>query len=195
MSLPRATTAMTTASDEREPEAWLLDVADMIGGVMEFWGFKRAMGRMWAMLYLSPQPLSAQDLQDRLSMSAGAVSMTMQELLKWGAVKKAWVPGDRRDYFSPETSIWKMVSRVFKDRELALIRSFIETLEGAQRAASQAQKGASAETKKRLRFAYDRISSLLALARIGDVFLGAILAGQKLDVTPIRKFVADDKGE
>jgi len=92
----------------------LLKVADAIGALMEFWGFKRAMGRMWAILYMNQEPLSAQDLGDTLTMSAGAVSMTLQELLKWGVVKKAWRPGERQGYYEPETDIWKMVSRVFR---------------------------------------------------------------------------------
>lgn len=108
------------ASDPAEAAA--LQVADAVGALMEFWGFKRAMGRMWTILYLSEEPLSAQTLGERLSMSAGAVSMTLQELQKWGAVRKTWRPGERRDYYEPETSIWKMVSRVFRQRELLQIR-------------------------------------------------------------------------
>ena len=32
-------------------------VSDVVGRLIEFWGFKRNMGRIWAVLYLSPEPL------------------------------------------------------------------------------------------------------------------------------------------
>ncbi len=48
--------------------------------------------------------------------------MLLAELLQWGAVKKAWVVGERREHYEAETSIWKMVSRVFRERELNWIK-------------------------------------------------------------------------
>ena len=69
-------------------------VSDAVGRLMEFWGFKRNMGRIWSVLYLSPEPLSAEDLRQALRLSSGAVSMTLSELARWGVVKKVWVAGD-----------------------------------------------------------------------------------------------------
>lgn len=167
----------------------LLRVADAIGGLMEFWGFKRAMGRMWTILFLSPEPMTAKELGQRLGMSAGAVSMTVSELAKWGVVKKTWRPGDRRDYIEPETSIWKMVSRVFRERELLQIRAAIDAFEGTLGAVSRIPKTATAEDKKHLRFVTDRIQSLLGLARVGESLLSAVLEGKRIDTTPIRDFI------
>jgi DNA-binding transcriptional regulator GbsR (MarR family) len=161
-------------------------VVDAIGGLIEFWGFKRAMGRMWAILYLTPQPLSAQDLGERLAMSAGAVSMTLAELTKWGVVKKSWVPGDRRDYYEPETSIWKMVSRVFRERELMQIRAAIEIFQETLTELGKARGGA--DERRRAKFIVERIESLLRLARLGEALLAAVLDGEKIDVSPLRTF-------
>src|SRR3954463_16350664 len=115
-----------------------LEVADTIGRLMEFWGFKRPMGRMWTLLYLSPSPLGAAELGEQLKMSAGAVSMTLNELLKWGAVKKSWRPGERRDFYEAETSIGKLVQRVLRERELELVRQFSEALSNAELALPRA---------------------------------------------------------
>ena len=38
--------------------------------------------------------------------------MTLTELQEWGAVKKAWVVGERKEHYEAETNIWKPVSRV-----------------------------------------------------------------------------------
>jgi DNA-binding transcriptional regulator GbsR (MarR family) len=71
-------------------------VSDVIGRLIEFWGFKRNMGRVWAVLYLSPEPLSAEDLRHALQLSSGAVSMTLSELSRWGVVRRVWIQGERK---------------------------------------------------------------------------------------------------
>ncbi len=99
---------------------------------MEFWGFKRPMGRIWTLLYLSPQPLGAAEIGEELRMSAGAVSMALSELVKWGAVRKTWRPGERRDYYEAETGIGRLVQRVLRERELVLVQKFGEALDAAE---------------------------------------------------------------
>src|SRR4029079_12519256 len=119
-------------SKERVDPA-VLKVADAVGALIEGWGFKRNMGRMWAVLYLEDHPLSAAELGQRLGLSTGAVSMLLAELIQWGIVKKTWVVGERREHYEAETSIWKMVSRVFRERELNWIKTASEAFEVAGR--------------------------------------------------------------
>ena len=121
---------MTAARDDLET---VLKVADAVGALIESWGFKRNMGRLWTVLYLEDHPLSAHELVERLGLSTGAVSMLLTEMQQWGAVKKAWVVGERREHYEAETSIWKMVSRVLRDRELHWVRSALESFEEADR--------------------------------------------------------------
>lgn len=162
-----------------------LEVADTIGRLMEFWGFKRPMGRVWTLLYLSPEPLGAAEIGEQLRMSAGAVSMTLSELVKWGAVKKTWRPGERRDFYEPETSIGKLVQRVLRERELSLVRGFAEALESAER-------DLSADTRDaRLEFKRERIRELRRLAKLGETLLTALVAGKTVDPTPFLKVYED----
>jgi HTH-type transcriptional regulator, glycine betaine synthesis regulator len=175
---------MPTADDDiRAAE---LRVAEVIGGLMEFWGFKAVMGRLWTILYLSPEPLPAAELGDRLQASAGAVSMGLNDLQKWGVVKKAWRPGERRDFYEPETSIWKMVTRVFRERELAFVRAAIEAFETTRKQLAKARATADAETKKRIKFIENRLSSLLTLSRIGEGLLLMLSSGQPVDPQPMK---------
>src|SRR4051812_8297201 len=102
-------------------EELLHEVADAVGALMEFWGFKRVMGRVWTLLYLEGEALAAPDICERLEISAGAASMTLGELEHWGVVVRTRRPGDRREYFEAETDVWKMVSRVLRERELQQI--------------------------------------------------------------------------
>ncbi len=163
-----------------------LRVADTVGALMEFWGFKRAMGRAWTLLYLSPDPLGAADVAERLQMSAGAVSMTLAELLKWGTIRKAWRPGERRDYFEAETSIWKMVTRVLREREMGLVRDTAEALTAAEAALSAAARSGDRELKRRATFMRERVMRLSQLTRLGETLLSAIVAGEPIDTAPLR---------
>ena len=164
-------------------------VADSIGSLMELWGFKRIMGRTWALLYLSEQPLSAAELEEALQVSPGSVSMTVSELLKWGVVKKTWVPGDRRDFYQPETSIWKMVTRVIRERELVHVRETIEQLGGALRQLSAlVSAGADAELdelRARVQALSSRIEALRNLSSLGQLLIEQLLSGHPVDPTPL----------
>jgi len=157
-----------------------LEVADTVGRLMEFWGFKRPMGRMWTLLYLSPQPLGAAEIGAELKMSAGAVSMALGELVKWGAVKKSWRPGERRDFYEAETSIGKLVQRVLRERELTLVREFAEAL---GRAEAELPAAGTAEPES-LTFKRDRLQHLRALSQMGEGLLRALVSGHAIDPTP-----------
>jgi DNA-binding transcriptional regulator GbsR (MarR family) len=158
-----------------------LEVADSVGRLMEFWGFKRPMGRIWTLLYLAPEALGAAEIGEALRMSAGAVSMAMGELVKWGAVKKSWRPGERRDFYEAETSIGRLLQRVLRERELSMVRGFGEALEAAQRALPPEKKPGAGTFKR------ERLGELRRLARLGETLLTALVAGKTVDPTPILK--------
>jgi DNA-binding transcriptional regulator GbsR (MarR family) len=174
---------MPTDDDIRTTE---LRVAEVIGGLMEFWGFKAIMGRLWAILYLSPEPLSASELCERLQISTGAASMALADLQKWGVVKKAWRPGERRDFYEPEISIWKMVTRVFRERELGYVRTVIESFEELRKLLTRLRANATVEEKRRLKFMDTRLAALLTLSRIGEGLLTMLTSGQPVDPQPIK---------
>lgn len=156
----------------------VLRVADAVGALIEAWGFKRNMGRMWAVLYLEDHALTAADLGDRLGLSTGSVSMLLAELVQWGAVKKAWVVGDRKDYYEAETSIWKMVSRVFRERELRWVETALGEFEAASTAAPV--------DDERSKLIAARIAGLAQLAQVGAHLLKSILEGEAVDNLPLK---------
>ena len=163
-----------------------LEVADTVGRLMEFWGFKRPMGRIWALLYLSPEPLGAAEIGEQLRMSTGAVSMALSELSKWGAVKKTWRPGERRDYYEAETSIGRLVQKVLRERELQLVQEFAEVLAATDRKLSDSEPSQQAEVA----FKRQRLRELEALAKLGESLLSALVSGRSIDPAPLLR-VAD----
>lgn len=181
-----------------EPAQAELCVAEMVGKLMHFWGFKRPMGRLWTVLYLSPVPLSASELCLRLGMSAGGVSMALSSLEKWGCVHRAWVPGQRRDFFSAEDDIWKMVQRVLAQRERLLVSEFADALEDALSALESAQPQAPdadpswktrtskpGDEHEELGYKRRRLTKLLELTATGQTLLSALVAGNAVDPTSL----------
>lgn len=166
-------------------------VSDVVGRLIEFWGFKRNMGRVWTLLYLSPEPLSADDLRRLLGLSTGAVSMTLSELARWGVVRKIWVQGERRDFYTAEVQLWRMISRVWSEREKIEVESAIEAFEGALKELETMRRGASldAATRARIDLQRERIGQLLELARLGKKLLDALLSTAKVDAEPLVRFL------
>ena len=169
--------------DDPQARAVLL-VADAIGELMGFWNFKPSMGRVWSALYLSPVPLSADEIGHRTDLSAGSVSMTIQDLLGWGVIRRAWVPGDRRRHYEAETDILSMVTRVFRQRELRWIDSVVEKLQAAQALLGEA--GAQPAATTDLRFLRTRIANLLMLARAGRRVVEHFTQAGTLDLRSLR---------
>ena len=173
------------ASDEEELWESEVLVSDSIGRLIEFWGFKRNMGRLWAILYLSDRPLSAPEIQERLQLSSGAVSMTLNELTRWGVVKKVWLQGERRDHYAAEGNFWKMISRVFNERERVEVLDAIDIMEDAIRFLND--KAKEPGERARAQFQEERIRELLDLARLGKQLLDALIKDAKVDGSPLMK--------
>lgn len=95
--------------------------AEIIGDLVEQWGFNRQLGRVWCLLFLKPKPQSPSDIQEALSLSAGSVSSALNELQMWGVVKRLRVSGDRNFYYEPELRIWKSISNVLRAREIRIL--------------------------------------------------------------------------
>jgi DNA-binding transcriptional regulator GbsR (MarR family) len=164
-------------------------VSDIVGRIIEFWGFKRNMGRVWAVLYLSHEPLTAQELRDLLRLSSGAVSMILSELSRWGVVRKVWIQGDRRDHFAAEVQLWRMISRVLSERERTEIVVFMETCEEALRFLETKVGGHDAKDRAKAQLQIERIKGLYDLAKLGKKLLDGLLSTAKLDAEPLTRFM------
>ena len=184
------------AKGEKQRTLWPTEaaVSDVVGRLIEFWGFKRNMGRVWTVLYLSPDPLSADELRQALALSSGAVSMTLTELARWGVVRKVWIHGERKDFYTAEVQLWRMISRVFNERErtevIAAIDAFEEALEKLDRTRKTTSDSA---TRVRAELQYERISQLLELAKLGRRLLDALVSTAKVDAEPLVRFLLGQK--
>ena len=81
------------------------------------WGINRTVGQIYALLFLSRDPLNAEDIVEALGVSRSNVSMGLKELQAWNLVRLQHKPGDRRDYFTTPDDIWQIVRTLVEERK------------------------------------------------------------------------------
>ena len=153
---------------------------------MELWGFRRQLGRIWAVLFLSERPLAAPALCERLQISTGLLSMSLSELRGWGVVRSVAVPGDRKEHFEAETNIWSLVRRVLAERERLAIDRALEAVETALRQVKGALSDVDPRVKSAARFRLQRLEQLAQLCRVGQNLLKVLLDSARVDIAPLK---------
>jgi len=81
------------------------------------WGVNRTVAQVHALLYLSPDPLNADDIVDALDVARSNVSTSLKELQGWGIVTLVHVAGDKRDHFESMKDVWEMFRVVLDERK------------------------------------------------------------------------------
>lgn len=101
------------------------------------WGVNRTVSQIHALLYLSPEPLHAEEIAETLSVARSNVSTSLKELQSWGLVSVSHVMGDRRDHFSVSGDTWEMLLTIMQERKrreveptLTMLRDCVLELEG-----------------------------------------------------------------
>jgi DNA-binding transcriptional regulator GbsR (MarR family) len=126
------------------------------------WGINRTMAQIHALLMVSADPLTQDDVMQQLGVSRGNVNMNMRELISWGLVDRVIVAGERKEYFTAEKDTWKVATKVIRERKkreldpmLKLlgqlehidgdkkdrnVKQFVETVSGIRKFGKQADK-------------------------------------------------------
>ena len=81
------------------------------------WGINRSMARIHALLMLSHDPTSLDDIANALGISRGNASMSLQKLRDWGVVRRVPVVGERRDFYVTEPDVWAMFFAIARERK------------------------------------------------------------------------------
>ena len=81
------------------------------------WGVNRSIAQIHALLYLSPDPLHAEEIVEALGIARSNVSNSLKELQGWGLIKVTHKLGDRRDHFLAEKDLWTMLLTIVEQRK------------------------------------------------------------------------------
>ena len=87
------------------------------GNLGERWGVNRSVSQIHALLYASKEPLAAEDIADVLGIARSNVSNSLRELQSWNIIRSVPILGDRRTFYTAETDLWNLVSRIAAGRK------------------------------------------------------------------------------
>jgi DNA-binding transcriptional regulator GbsR (MarR family) len=126
------------------------------------WGVNRTVAQVHALLYLSPQPLNADDIVEALTVARSNVSTSLKELQGWGIVKLVHVLGDKRDHFESLKDVWELFRVVMEERKK---REFDPTMRMLHDCLTEAAKDKATDeyTQQRLRDLYAFFETTTAL--------------------------------
>ncbi len=87
------------------------DFIRVIGDLSVKLGLSRIAGQLYGLLFLSEVPLSLDVMAKSLGVSKGSISLNIRALEEWGAVKKVWIKGSRKDFYEAELNTLDIVAR------------------------------------------------------------------------------------
>ena len=101
---------------------------DSWGMMGSLWGINNSVARVHALLIVSDDPISLDEIAKKLKISKGNASMCLKELRTWEVVKLVKEPGDRQDYYVSEEDAWKMFVSITKERKRREFNPLLEVL-------------------------------------------------------------------
>lgn len=98
------------------------------GALGSQWGINKTMAQIHALLLVSADVLSMEDIMEDLQISRGNASMNLRSLMDWGIVYKEYKAGERREYFSAEKDLDELAVKIAKERSKREIKPALKVL-------------------------------------------------------------------
>jgi len=93
------------------------------------WGINRTMAQVHALLLITPEDLTTEEIMETLQISRGNANMTLRDLIGWGLVEKRHKPGERKEYFYADKDTWNIARQVAKERRKRELDPIIKILD------------------------------------------------------------------
>ena len=132
------------------------------------WGINRTMAQIHALLMVSPDPLTQDDMMEELNISRGNANMNIRELIDWGLVDRVIIPGERKEYFVAEKDIWKVVKQIVKERKKRELEPMLRLLD-------QLEDVEGDKRDKNIKSFVDTVSSIKKLGKQADKTLDTMV--------------------
>ena len=121
---------------------------EIAGSMARNLGLNSIAGQMYAFLYISSDPVSLDEITDILKVSKGNVSVNIRVLERWGAVKKVWVKGSRRNFYKAKEDILGIITNCLKEGLTKRTKEIDDGLSRAEEMLQSAGKQLNKEDKK-----------------------------------------------
>ena len=93
------------------------------------WGINRTMAQVHALLLISPESLSTEDIMSELNISRGNANMSLRALIDWGIISKSFKAGQRMEFFQAEKNLWELSKQVAKERRKRELEPVLKMLD------------------------------------------------------------------
>ena len=136
------------------------------------WGINRTMAQIHALLLISPDPLTQDDIMDELNISRGNTNMNIRELINWGLVERVILPGERKEFFTAEKDIWKVVKQIVKERKKRELEPMMQLLDKLENVEGD-------KKDKKVKTFVDTVSSIKRLGLQADKTLDVMIKAEE----------------
>ncbi len=106
------------------------------------WGINRTMAQIHALLLVSTEPITQDDIMEQLSISRGNVNMNIRDLIGWGLIDRVVVQGERKEYFTADKDIWKVATQIIKERKKRELDPMLKLLDNLEYIEDKKENGA-----------------------------------------------------
>jgi DNA-binding transcriptional regulator GbsR (MarR family) len=152
--------------------------------ISRFWGFPKGMGAIFAVLYLSPTPLSLDEIVQETGITKGAISTEIRALARMGLVHRSSRLGERKDYYEAEADFYAAIRSILKERQNTefdrAVRSVKETLEKMEENWVEDEEW---------QFVYDRVRALQDFFDAIDSLTKAVVRLESLGISNVTKIL------
>lgn len=104
------------------------------------WGINRTMAQIHALLLVSKEPISTEDMMEQLRISRGNANINTRTLIDWGIVQKTFVPGERKEFFTADKDVWALARQVVKQRRQREVEPMLRVLKEVQQVEGKDQE-------------------------------------------------------
>jgi DNA-binding transcriptional regulator GbsR (MarR family) len=104
---------------------------DTWGALGSEWGINKSVAQVQALLLVSTEPVSTDEIMGLLTISRGNANMSLRQLLDYGVIYKKVIAGDRKDYFIAEKDVWKWAVKIAmmrKQKEIEPVMAVLNEL-------------------------------------------------------------------
>jgi DNA-binding transcriptional regulator GbsR (MarR family) len=136
------------------------------------WGINRTMAQIHALLLISPDPLTQDDIMEELDISRGNTNMNIRELINWRLVERVLLPGERKEYFSAEKDMWKVIKQIVKERKKRELEPMLQLLDKLEDVDGD-------KRDKNVKTFVDTVSSIKKLGRQADKTLDVMIKAEE----------------
>lgn len=159
----------------------LKEFADTIGDFIQYWGFKKVHGRIWAHLFTSSMPLDALEIRQRLNISKALVSLSVRDLIHYAVIRECGKSERGTILYEANPNVKEAICNVLKSRERKMVSQILS-----------AHKGVCSlpdAKKAELNVHHERLNSLGELIAGVTVALEGLLACENLDAGAWKNFM------